>query len=102
VRRRKADAIGRLYVEGKLRERWKIFGDADVHAILMGFVERYDLLNHKHMVEIEFPALPVGQRYTRFGTDPSMMVNPRVIRPSRRGRKPCFSPPRPPSDAAAN
>lgn len=57
-----------------------IYEMVERHAALLGAV---------HRIEFEFPELPESERFLRFGTDPTGMVDPVVFAGSQNSEKSC-------------
>lgn len=73
----------RLYLEPVSPDR------VTTGPLIMQMAERHAaILGEVHMIEFEFTELPESERFFRFGTDPTRMVQPAVVTHSENSEKP--------------
>lgn len=72
-------ATGRLFIRGAKVAEWNVDKASvfDVMTVLKNLMREHpEFPEAPHMIEIEFHMLPESERFTRFGTDPTMMGLP--------------------------
>lgn len=71
----------RVWVRGVQVEQWLNLDLADFQSAFQRWIEDSAamLQSNPHMIEIEFLDAPSRERFYRFGTDDTMMVDPHAV-----------------------